>query len=180
MTKQYEFEDAINNNNIEKVKSLLKDKKINPSCKNNLALQLVSQTGNLDILKLILNDKRTNPSDKNNYFIQLAAESGHFQLVDFLLKDSRVNPSEDNNYAIISVYESIKTYKKEISENKLISEEKILYVEGENNVSLFLSFSLTLDLLWKDERIKKTLANDNIQTYNDLISLDIQNKVREF
>ena len=48
------------------VEILLKDKRVDPSDKNNQAIRFASYYGNPRIVKLLLKDSRVDPSDENN------------------------------------------------------------------------------------------------------------------
>ena len=100
MTKQNEFDEAIEKNNITKIESLLKDKTVDPANNNN-AIRHAAKNGYLEIFKLLLNDPRSDPSDKHNYAIILASKNGHTDIVQLLLNDTRVDPSEFNNNSIL-------------------------------------------------------------------------------
>jgi len=91
---------ASKNGQVEVVKELLKDSRVNPAATNNYAIQLASEYGHADVVKLLLADKRVNPAVYENYAIQLASEYGHADVVKLLLADKRVNPAAYDNEAI--------------------------------------------------------------------------------
>ena len=99
MDTQTQFYEAIQINDIQNVKSLLKDKRVDPSYRNNSSIQFASENGHFNIVKLLLKDKRVDPSDNNNWAIKLASQNGHVDILKLLLKDKRVSPS-DNNWII--------------------------------------------------------------------------------
>ena len=76
---------------IDKVKELLKDPRVDPSCRNNWAIRLSSEFGHLDVVRELLKDSRVDPSDRNNYAIRFSSEWGHMGVVRELLKDPRIN-----------------------------------------------------------------------------------------
>jgi hypothetical protein len=82
-----------------------------------------------------------------------SAFGGHFEVVKLLLNDSRLDPTypKSCNYTFIQTYQR----------------------NGKNK-------SKILDLLWQDERIKKTLKINNNTLYYLFIKKDIQNKVKKF
>ena len=53
MDIQTQFYEAIGNNDINNVKSLLKNKRVDPSFKNNWAIRLASEIGLFDLLLLM-------------------------------------------------------------------------------------------------------------------------------
>ncbi len=79
---------ASENGNLEVVKLLLKDKRVDPSVQNNSAIVWASQYGHLEVM-LLLADKRVNPSDKNNDAIALATRYGYDEISKLLLADNR-------------------------------------------------------------------------------------------
>ena len=97
MDIQEKFYKAIKNNDINNVKSLLNDKRIDPSYDNNFAIQLASQNGHIDIVKLLLKDKRVDPSHDNNYIIRFAYNEGYLDIVNLLWQDQRVKNSLKNH-----------------------------------------------------------------------------------
>ena len=105
MTIQEQFYKAIKENNIQSIKLLLKNDKVNPSKDTNYPIRFASINGFFDIVKLLLNDKRVDPSKYDNWAIQLASENGHVGIVKLLLKDKRVDPSDYNNVCIIKASE---------------------------------------------------------------------------
>ena len=64
MDIQEQFFNSIKENDIERVKLLLNNKKINPSSSNNRAIIISSVHGHIEILKLFLNDNRIDPTDR--------------------------------------------------------------------------------------------------------------------
>jgi len=94
-----DFKEAIYNNDIEKVKILLQDKRIDPSVKN-YAIRLTASRGQVEIVKLLLEDPRVDPTVENDQAIRYAAANGHTEVVKVFLQDKRVDPSTDNNEAI--------------------------------------------------------------------------------
>jgi len=95
-----EFIEAIKNNDIERVKTLLQDKGVDPSAYNNIAIIIAAMNGYTEIVKILLKDKRVDPSAWNNQAIRYAAENGRMEVVRLLLRDGRADPSTLDNYAI--------------------------------------------------------------------------------
>jgi len=96
------FEDAVLDENIEKIQALLRDPQVDPSFDNNWSIKRAVEAGNVDIVRLLLSNPRVDPSDENNYAIITAAENGHIEIVKLLLNNPRVDPSERDNWAIRS------------------------------------------------------------------------------
>jgi hypothetical protein len=100
MTKQDDFDNAIQVNNYKVVKTLLNDPEVDPTNNVNFAIRISSEHGFIDIVKLLLNDPRVDPTDDFNDAIRYASRSGETETVRLLLTDSRVNPTSVNNSAI--------------------------------------------------------------------------------
>ena len=153
MTKQDEFNAAINFSQISKLKLLINDENVDPSYNNNNAIRFSSENGHTEIVELLLNDKRIDPAYDNNWAIQSAIIDGYISIVELLLADERVDPSDEMNYALLLALD----YK----QNNI----------KQNNI---------FNLLWKDKRIKNTLKNDNLELYNNLTRTEIEKKVNLF
>jgi hypothetical protein len=69
MTKQEEFIVAIINNNIDKIKILLKNIKVNPSEENNKIIKYSYKNKNINIVDLLWNEKRVKNTLKNDDLI---------------------------------------------------------------------------------------------------------------
>ena len=82
---------AIANDNIESVRLLLDDDRVDPSSMDNNAIKTAAERGNVDIVDYLLLDTRTDPGVDNNYPLEIAAQNGHYEVVDLLLKDKRVS-----------------------------------------------------------------------------------------
>jgi len=100
MTKQEEFNNVIIDDDIEIIKTLLKDNRVDPSDRDNYAIKVASTNGHTETVKLLLQDDRVDPSDNNNMAIRWASNNGCTGVVKLLLKDDRVDPSDDDNFAI--------------------------------------------------------------------------------
>ncbi len=94
------FQCIIKRGLVDKVKILLKDRRVDPRSEDNKAIRIASQNGHLGVVKELLKDSRVDPSAEDNKAIQMASENGHLKVVKELLKDSRVDPGGDNNWAI--------------------------------------------------------------------------------
>ena len=94
-----EFKNAVENNNLERVKYYL-NKGVDPSDCNSYVIRIACDIGRLEIVKLLLMDYRVDPSVGNNYPIRSASESGYKEIAKLLLMDYRVDPSDIDNQAI--------------------------------------------------------------------------------
>src|SRR5690349_2933275 len=70
--------------NLEIIKLLLNEKRVDPSADNNDAIRIACMNGYLDIVKLLLDDERVDPSANNNFAIIYACKNGHFDIVKLL------------------------------------------------------------------------------------------------
>ena len=94
MDFQYEFIEACQIGDFDKVKSLLVNEKVNPTYNNNYAIRLASENGHYNVLKLLLGDNRVinffKIADDSNWAIRWASQNGHYNIVKLLLEDKRV------------------------------------------------------------------------------------------
>jgi ankyrin repeat protein len=104
MSKQEELKNAIQANDIQKIKLLLNDSKIDPSFDENDYICFAAENGYSEIIELLLKDKRVNPSTLDNYPIRKASAYGYLDTVKLLLNNSKVDPSDYTSFAIRSAY----------------------------------------------------------------------------
>ncbi len=85
----------IDENNIEIVKLLLDDKKVNPCFgeNNDDAISLAVFNNNVEIVKLLLDDKRINPCMNENYILRQSCRFGYTEIVKLIFEDGRVDLS---------------------------------------------------------------------------------------
>ena len=69
------FKRACQYGDLETVKVLLSDKRVDPGDCNNESIRVASQNGHLEIVKLLLQDKRVNPSDQSE-IVKLLEDAG--------------------------------------------------------------------------------------------------------
>ncbi len=81
----------LSNGRTEVVKLLLADPRVDPSAKDNEAIQLASEYGYAESVKLLLADPRSDPSAKDNEAIKLASKKGHIEVVKLLLGSDKIN-----------------------------------------------------------------------------------------
>lgn len=96
---------AISLNERKLVNQLLKDSRLDPSCREDEAFRSACGVGHLDMVRLLLLDERINPAANENQGIQLACAEGYLEIVKVLLLDDRVDPSDDSNEAIFAACE---------------------------------------------------------------------------
>ena len=103
LTNCFILSNAILKNNIDIVKLLLADPRVDPtesvdsSCVSNYAIRVASENGYVDIVKLLLEDERVDPFDNYNYAIKYAYENGHIDIVELLWNDKRVKCTLQND-----------------------------------------------------------------------------------
>ena len=95
---QQQFLVAIKMNELEVVKTLLTDDRINPAAIDHMAIRLASQHGN--VVKLLLADPRVDPSINVNHLLHHASKEGQAEVVQLLLADPRVDPTAGDNQAL--------------------------------------------------------------------------------
>lgn len=89
---------AVYNGNVDMVKTLLTDIKVNPISNNNLALIKAVENNRLEIIELLCLDPRTHPILYNSSIFELAVNEGYTKIVQFLITDNRCNIKiNDNN-----------------------------------------------------------------------------------
>lgn len=86
--------------NVELVRLVLRDPRVNPAHDNNRAIAVASENGHVEVVRLLLGDSRVNPADNKNEVIQYALTHGHLEVVRLLLTDPRVNPADYDNWVI--------------------------------------------------------------------------------
>ncbi len=95
------FLNAVNTNNLNKIKILLKGSNIKTEILNK-ALVVASKKGYVHIVNSLLGDKRVDPGVYDNKVLIQASEDGHVEIVKILLQHSKVDPSDQNNRAILT------------------------------------------------------------------------------
>ena len=64
---------------VDVVKLLLHDSRVDPSADNNYAIRTASFNGHAEVVQLLLQDPRVDPSDRENDAIQFASSGGIFE-----------------------------------------------------------------------------------------------------
>ena len=91
---------AIEGGHAKSVERLIQDPRVDPTAKDNEAVQCAACYGRTEIVKMLLQDSRVDPSAGDNDAIRWAAINGHAKIVKMLLGNPSVDPSSENNYAI--------------------------------------------------------------------------------
>jgi hypothetical protein len=90
LTIQKQFDNAVNDQNINEITALLKHTIVNPTHFSNFAIGVASRTGSLHLVKLLLKDSRVNPSDNYNFAINEAYIWEYDCIIQLLWNDERV------------------------------------------------------------------------------------------
>lgn len=92
----------IENNEIEWVKRLLQDRRVNLE-NNDRVLMTACALGRTEIVHLLLEDGRINPSIQDyrrKTPLTEATKNGHIEVLKLLLADPRVDPTDNNNQVL--------------------------------------------------------------------------------
>lgn len=116
MTKQEDFFYAIQNNDLENLKLLIKDKEVNPSVYSNYALRKFSKSGNFDIVKLLIEYGRVDITYDKNYPLRIAYQNDHIKVAHLLFKQPSVKKTLKVNQPTL-----FNQLKKEVLKNKIVS-----------------------------------------------------------
>lgn len=193
--------------NVEILKVLLKDERIDPAYDNNYNIIFASELGLEDTVELFLKDKRIDPSAQGNKSMQKAVGYNRPEVVKLLLNDSRVSPNI-SGYQPISVacrYGYLDVVKLLLNDDRVdpsVGDDCPLYVSAKyddidvmklllndkrvdpttrNNYAVKKAFQRNnvemLNLLWKNKKVKDSLFEENSELYN---KIDLICKVKEF
>tara|TARA_B100000073_G_scaffold228540_1_gene190633 strand:- start:1011 stop:1445 length:435 start_codon:yes stop_codon:yes gene_type:complete len=98
MNISVQFQEAVEQNNIEKVKVFLGNKKLDPSFNRNICVKYAVNKGFSEIVKLLLKDNRVDPACTKNYAITTAYDNKYFDIVNLLWKNQKIKDTlKDNN-----------------------------------------------------------------------------------
>lgn len=144
---------------VEKIKLLLKDKRVDLSVRNNKAIKKAVQNNQIKIVKLLLENKRVDPCFYKNNLTKWAIKNKHFDVIKFLLNDSRINFSLEQNILIrlasrCGCFEAV----------ELLLKNKKVNPSDNNNESIISAsekgHTEIVELLLKDDRVNPS-ARDN-------------------
>ena len=179
MNRNIEFEEAVKQNNINKLKTILSNKVFTLSFNINIYIKVAEENGYSEIVELLLDKEKINPfiniKEEFFYFIKI----GDVENVKLLLKDQRLNPSIYNNWAI-----RIASKIGEIDIVKLLLNDKRVNPSINANIAIKMAFQNKhfdiVNILWQDQRVKDALKIDDKELYNELIKNDIKDKIEDF
>lgn len=172
MDKNKKFKKAINDNNIELVKLLLKDPNVDPSTDYNYGICYASEDGYQEIVELLLKDPRIDPSARENKALCLACENGYIEIVKLLLNDSRLYSSEslETAFFVCSLYGYVEILdllfkEKRFIRNKISDIDDCLIYASEKGhikiVELLLSNNIN-PVIGSNSAIKEAYKNNNL------------------
>eukprot|EP01117_Protostelium_nocturnum_P010000 TRINITY_DN3566_c0_g1_i1.p1 TRINITY_DN3566_c0_g1~~TRINITY_DN3566_c0_g1_i1.p1 ORF type:complete len:414 (+),score=88.97 TRINITY_DN3566_c0_g1_i1:165-1406(+) len=78
------------------LKLMMKNKKVDLSENDNLAIIGAARNGHLSTVSFLLQQKRVDPSDQDNQPLRVAIASGNLPMFSLLMKDKRVSLSSDS------------------------------------------------------------------------------------
>ena len=87
---------AVMAKDIESVKRLLQDPRVDPNTKEGAPLVHAANNGSVEIAKILLQDPRVDPSLRDQLALSYACMNGRLPIVKLLLQDTRVDPSGEN------------------------------------------------------------------------------------
>jgi hypothetical protein len=195
---------AIKIKDINKVKILLNTKlKESDELTNKSPIQMAANVGDLEIFKLLYNDKRfflkadfdrilsstiINEHIKIFNFLFLeekikppitimkhAFVSGNIHFINSLIKHSNIEVDYEEmlRISILNDYPDILKIALKNTDPSVCKNKITYYAYDHNKIEI-------LDILWNDERVKKTLHNDYDFLYNRLLKKDIKSKIEKF
>jgi hypothetical protein len=116
MIHRYEKQiEAIQNNDLSRVKSLFNNEDFDPSFLENWAIRYSAEVGNIEICKLLLKDERVNPTSCKNSPIIEAFNSKNIEITQLLWNDIRVKKSLQKDDEELYNYLMKESIKKKVS-----------------------------------------------------------------
>jgi hypothetical protein len=94
------FDDACRRGDLQEVRALLSDSRVDPSAGNNYALMAAAYSGNWKIAHVLLADERVQPDTDERSLLYAIFNSGSADTVRLFLAKTSVDPSVFDNYAI--------------------------------------------------------------------------------
>ena len=126
-----EIIEAIKNNNISLLTSLLKKSKINPSINDNIYFRTAIFNKHTNIVKSLLEYPLVDPTDCDNWAVQYSSDLGEFETIKVLLND------RSEFYNIVELFWNDKRVKNTLQNDHFDLYNKLMSKEIENKVSEF-------------------------------------------
>eukprot|EP00029_Vermamoeba_vermiformis_P010370 TRINITY_DN5418_c0_g1_i1.p1 TRINITY_DN5418_c0_g1~~TRINITY_DN5418_c0_g1_i1.p1 ORF type:complete len:485 (-),score=79.51 TRINITY_DN5418_c0_g1_i1:7-1461(-) len=162
---------AINKNQLEVVKVLLADPKIDPSFNRNEALRTAVMTGNITAAKILLEDPRVGVCGQNRHMlIRLAVSNNSAKMVKLILNFPEVDPAGVVEEPTITDTKKLTvnptTFDIAVSHNSL-KIIRILLADKRINAFYYTGYTIAIALRMNRISIARTLLNDEKTTLID-------------
>jgi hypothetical protein len=170
---------SIQYGNLEIVKLLLNDERVEANHKNNRNLIVAVDNGHIDIVSLLLNDKSVDPSDQDNEATITATTKGNIEILKLLLTDKRVLIEDDYNEAMTKPAQF-----GHFDIIELLLKEKRIKPEKNKNWAIRTAYNNNefkiADYLFSYKDVQKSLINDSPNVYEALFNRSVENKINKF
>lgn len=171
-----DFEYYVKNNNIKKIANIIS------SCDYYSLGEILSYTAKYqknEIFDLLINFKSVNLTYGNCAAFRFSCINGNEYIFNKLIKFNEIDPTLSDQFTLVVCCEKNRfEFVKKIIENKNIDPS------FNQNVAIRLaklnSSSDIIKILWKDNRVKKSLLKDDFILYDKLTKEDIINKMENF
>lgn len=132
------------NGQLESVKYLLKDPRVNPTAKRNCSIIYASAHGYLEIVKELLKDPRVQPQEDILELdaLDYACKNGYLEIVKVLLKDPRVDPTVGGSYCLSEAcqWDQLEIVKELLKDGRVNTADRyqqaFFYAVGNNNAKM--------------------------------------------
>ena len=139
----------------------------------------VINNDNVVFFEKLLNNPAYETKNSNYYILMHAIKKKHIPIIKILLKDKNTDPIQHNNYALgVSCDFNL------IEIMHILLKDKRILPEFNDNVAMLIAHSkgnqTCIDTLWKYQNVKKTLQKSHPRIFNELMVLDMQDKIEDF
>lgn len=157
----FDFYQVCCEGDLEIVRFLLTDDRVNPNCGFGEACEGAYEAGDLKIIELLLNDRRLDPLANSAELVEAAYRSSKREVIMLLLKDGRIDPSCNDNYCIKQSaerghYDILKI----LCADKRVDKKPGLKIaiKCDNIFSIFiLMLSIAAEMFWYTEMIRRKI-----------------------
>lgn len=162
---QDDFIKACRLGQLEKVRTLITKRVVNPAADNQRALQYAVQNHHTEVVKVLFEDARINPAFNNQHSFNLACQGNvSDSIVRLFLADPRINPTFDDQlgfqYAIMN--DRIDTVKLFLSDARI---DPTRQQQRALNIACGYSTPRIVQLLLADPRINPSFQNQRAFVY---------------
>jgi hypothetical protein len=131
------------------------------------------------LVSLILQDKIIDLSINDNELFRTACCRGFLSIVKIFSNDGRIDISYNNNFAVCVVAEN-----GHLDVLKFLLQDKRIDPTDYSNDAINTANSVnqmeSVDILWNDIRVQRTLKKDNLALYNKLQKELVHKKIKSF